>query len=85
MTTLRFHDALKQAAQSLQLLLEQKVLPAEPAVRVVRDLYGRLRYAARRDAFGKYRAGQLRGQLHADTDLDGRRCLRQLDEHGTNN
>lgn len=45
MTTLRFHDALKQAAQSLQKLLEQRALPAEPGVRVVRDLYGRLRYA----------------------------------------
>jgi cellulose biosynthesis protein BcsQ len=41
MATIRFHDALRQAAQALAGL----DLPAEPAVRVVRDLYGRLRYA----------------------------------------
>ncbi|WP_189687244.1 ParA family protein [Pseudorhodoferax aquiterrae] len=41
MATIRFHDALRQAAQALAHL----ELPAEPPVRVVRDLYGRLRFA----------------------------------------
>jgi len=41
MTTIRFHDALRLAAQALQSLK----LPAEPGVRLVRDMYGRLRFA----------------------------------------
>jgi cellulose biosynthesis protein BcsQ len=41
MATIRFHDALRLAAQSLQGLQ----LPAELGVRLVRDLYGRLRFA----------------------------------------
>ena len=41
MATIRFHDALRQAAQAL----ERLDLPPEPAVRLVRDLYGRLRFA----------------------------------------
>lgn len=45
MTTIRFHDALRQVAQSLQRLQ----LPAEHPVRVVRDLYGRLRFAVNCD------------------------------------
>jgi len=45
MKTIRFHDALRQVAQSLQRLQ----LPAEHPVRVVRDLYGRLRFAVNCD------------------------------------
>jgi len=41
MTTIRFHDALPQAVQALARL----ELPADPPVRLVRDLYGRLRFA----------------------------------------
>ncbi len=41
MAMIRFHDALRQAAQALVRL----ALPAEPPVRLVRDIYGRLRFA----------------------------------------
>jgi cellulose biosynthesis protein BcsQ len=41
MTTIRFHDALRRAALALQ---DQR-LPADPPVRIIRDVYGRLRFA----------------------------------------
>lgn len=41
MATIRFHDALIQVMRTLACLS----LPVEPPVRVVRDLYGRLRFA----------------------------------------
>jgi cellulose biosynthesis protein BcsQ len=41
MAMIRFHDALRQAVQALARL----ELPPEPRVRLVRDLYGRLRFA----------------------------------------
>lgn len=41
MTTIRFNDALRLAASALQRL----ALPAAPPPRVIRDVYGRLRFA----------------------------------------
>lgn len=41
MATIRFHDALRLAAQALV----KMELPEEPPVRLVRDVYGRLRFA----------------------------------------
>jgi cellulose biosynthesis protein BcsQ len=41
MTTIRFNDALRLAAAALQGL----ALPAEPPPRLIRDVYGRLRFA----------------------------------------
>lgn len=41
MATIRFHEALQQAARDLSRLQ----LPTQPPVRVVRDVYGRLRFA----------------------------------------
>lgn len=41
MTTIRFHDALRRAA----LALRDPRLPADQPVRIIRDIYGRLRFA----------------------------------------
>lgn len=41
MTTIRFHDALRRAA----LALRDPRLPADKPVRIIRDIYGRLRFA----------------------------------------
>ena len=41
MTTIRFHDALRRAA----LALRDPILPADKPVRIIRDIYGRLRFA----------------------------------------
>jgi cellulose biosynthesis protein BcsQ len=41
MTTIRFHDALRRAA----LALRDPKLPADKPVRIIRDIYGRLRFA----------------------------------------
>lgn len=41
MATIHFHDALRLAAMSLR----DGALPAEPKARVIRDVYGRLRFA----------------------------------------
>lgn len=41
MTTIRFHDALRRAALALQ----DPRLPADRPVRIIRDIYGRLRFA----------------------------------------
>ena len=41
MTTIRFHDALRRAALALQ----DPRVPADRPVRIIRDIYGRLRFA----------------------------------------
>lgn len=41
MTTIRFHDALRRAA----LALRDPKLPSDKPVRIIRDIYGRLRFA----------------------------------------
>lgn len=41
MTTIRFHDALRRAA----LALRDPTLPADRPVRIIRDIYGRVRFA----------------------------------------
>lgn len=59
MTTIRFHEALRLAALALQHLQ----LPVDPTVRVVRDLYGKLRFAV--DSHVDDYPAQARQQLQA--------------------